>query len=183
MLLAGYRAETATAIRATLASTEVSDHEAETYLRLARSRCASGCGATIRVFPANSRRSTARICAGHFRKTRAGFFPAKPGEAISALDSKNKTAGSQNPTCPKHLSAADTDEELGQKAVAVLKEYNMIAVAMLPPAQAKQWSSAEPKRIIPGLFFNRGSEVRQKAYRCATRARRVCGVGRSDNAA
>jgi hypothetical protein len=51
------------------------------------------------------------------------------------------------------LSAADTDEELGQKTVAILKEYNMIAVSMMPPAQAKQWQSAEPKRIIPGLFF------------------------------
>jgi predicted phosphoribosyltransferase len=73
------------------------------------------------------------------RVSAPGVCPAKPDEAISALDSKNKTAGSQNPTCPNHLSAADTDEELRQQTVAILKEYNMIAVAMLPPAQAKQW--------------------------------------------
>ncbi len=76
---------------------------------------------------------------GTFGRPAPGFCPAKPDEAISALDSKNKTAGSQNPTCPNHLSAADADEELGQKTVAILKEYNMIAVAMLPPARAKQW--------------------------------------------
>ena len=38
----------------------------------------------------------------------------------------------------------------------------MIAVAMLPPAQAKQWSSAEPKRIIPGLFFTADQKFDRK---------------------
>jgi hypothetical protein len=76
---------------------------------------------------------------GTFGRPAPDFCPAKPDEAISALDSKNETAGSQNPTCPNHLSAADTDKELGQKTAAILKEYNMISVAMLPPAQAKQW--------------------------------------------
>jgi uncharacterized protein len=95
-----------------------------------------------------------RIAApGAFGRPAPGFCPAQAGEAISTLDSRNKTEGSQNPTCPDHLNAADTDEELGQQTLAILKEYNIVAVAMLPPAQAKQWQSAEPKRIIPGLFF------------------------------
>jgi uncharacterized protein len=92
------------AISATLASTEVPNHEAET-------------------------------------------------RAIPALDSKNKTQGSQNPKCPNHLSAADTDGELRQKTLAILRECNIVAVAMVPPAQARQWQSAEPKRIILGLSF------------------------------
>jgi hypothetical protein len=120
---------------------------------------------------------------GAFGRPAPGFCPAQGGEAIPALDSRNKTEGSQNPTCPNHLSAADTDEEVGQKTLTILKEYNIIAVAMLPPAQAKRWQSAEPKRIIPGAFLQRGSEVRQKPHRCATRARRVCGAERSGNAA
>jgi hypothetical protein len=86
----------------------------------------------------NNQSLSSQILDVQLRVFAPGVCPAKPDEAISALDSKNKTAGSQNPTCPNHLSAADTDEELGQQTVAILKEYNMIAVAMLP-AQAKQW--------------------------------------------
>jgi hypothetical protein len=90
---------------------------------------------------------------GSFGRPAPGFCPAQRGEAIPTLDSKNKTQGAQNPTCPDYLSAADTDEELGQKTLGILKEHNIIAVAMLPAGQAKQWQSAEPKRIVLGLFF------------------------------
>jgi uncharacterized protein len=90
---------------------------------------------------------------GAFGRPSPGFCPAQAGETMPTLDSKSNTQGSQNPTCPNHLSAAETDEELGQQTLAILKEYNIIAVAMLLPAQAKQWQSAEPKRIIPGFFF------------------------------
>ncbi len=90
---------------------------------------------------------------GAFGRPAPGFCPGQPGEALPTLDSINKTEGSQNPTCSNHLNAADTDEELEQKTLAILKEYNIVAVAMLPAGQARQWQSAEPKRIVPGLFF------------------------------
>lgn len=90
---------------------------------------------------------------GAFGRPAPGFCPAQSGETIPTLDSKSKTQGSQNPTCPDYLSAADTDEELAQKTLGILKEYNIVAVAMLPAAQARQWQSAEPKRIVLGLFF------------------------------
>lgn len=90
---------------------------------------------------------------GAFGRPAPGFCPAQPGEVIPTLDSKNKTQGSEKPACSGRLSAVETDEELGQKTLAILREFNIIAVAMLPPAQVKQWQSAEPKRIIPGLFF------------------------------
>ncbi len=90
---------------------------------------------------------------GAFGRPSPGFCPAQADGTIPTLDSKNKTEGSHNSTCPNHLNAADTDEELGQKTIAILKEYNIVAVAMLPGGQAGQWQSAEPKRIVPGLFF------------------------------
>lgn len=90
---------------------------------------------------------------GAFGRPAPGFCPAQGGEAIATLDSKNKIQGSQDAQCPKHLSAADSDEELVEKTLTILKQYNIVAVALAPPAQAKQWQSAEPKRIIPGLFF------------------------------
>jgi hypothetical protein len=90
---------------------------------------------------------------GAFGRPAPGFCPAQDGEAIPTLDSRNKTPDSQNPTCPNRLSAAETDEELGQKTLAILKQYNIIAVDMVPPALAKQWPSVEPKRTIPGFFF------------------------------
>ena len=90
---------------------------------------------------------------GAFGRPSPAFCPAQNGETIPTLDSKNKNQGSQDPACRNNLIAADTDEELGQKTLAILKEYNIVAVAMLPAAQARQWQSAAPKRIVPGLFF------------------------------
>jgi len=90
---------------------------------------------------------------GAFGRPAPGFCPAQPGETLPTLDEKDKTGGSQNPACPNRLSAAETDEELGQETLAIVKEYNIVAVAMLPTVQARQWQSAAPKRIIPALFF------------------------------
>jgi hypothetical protein len=61
-----------------------------------------------------------------------------------------------------------------------LKQYNIIAVAMVPTPQARQWQSAEPNRIILGLSFAADQKF-DRARINAQRARRVCGVGRSGN--
>jgi hypothetical protein len=59
------------------------------------------------------------------------------------------------------LSAADTDEELGQKTVAILKEYNMIAVSMMPPArpsngnQRSRNASSRAFSSLPDQKFDR----------------------------
>ena len=117
---------------------------------------------------------------GAFGRPAPDFRPAQGGEAIPTLDSRNKTQGSQNQRCTNHLSAAETDEELGQKTLAILKQHNIIAVAMVPTAQARQWQSAEPNRIILRLSFAADQKF-DRARISAQRARRVCGVGRSGN--
>lgn len=107
---------------------------------------------------------------GAFGRPAPGFCPAQAGEAIPALDSQNKTPGSQNPTCPDRLSAAETDEESGRETLAILRQYNIIAVDMVPPAQARQWQTAEPKRTIPGFFFTADQKF-DRARITAQRAR------------
>jgi uncharacterized protein len=82
------------------------------------------------------------------------FCPEETGKLAHAFDAKLNSENTQNAECANRLSAADTEENLRGKTLAILEEYNITAVAMLPRETAKQWQSAEPRHIIPGLFFS-----------------------------
>jgi len=90
---------------------------------------------------------------GAFGRPAPSICSGAAGKLISVLNSINKDADTLSTDCASRLSAADTDENLKEKTLAILREYNIVAVAMLPRATAKQWPTAEPTRIIPGLFL------------------------------
>jgi predicted TIM-barrel fold metal-dependent hydrolase len=90
---------------------------------------------------------------GAFGSPAPTFCPGAADGLIPAVDSRNKVAAAEATVCSISLSAPETDEDLREKTLTILKEYNIMAVATLAPASAKEWQSAEPKRLIPALFF------------------------------
>lgn len=90
---------------------------------------------------------------GSFGSPAPGFCAGETSKLSPAFDRKNASIDTQGPECAQRLSAADTDENLRGQTLAILEEYNVIAVAMLPQVSSDQWKLAESKRIIPALFF------------------------------
>ena len=57
------------------------------------------------------------------------------------------------------LRAPDTQQEYEERTLALLEEYDVLAVTSGPTDLVQKWKAASPDRIIPGLFFRHPSEI------------------------
>lgn len=100
-----------------------------------------------------------------FGKAGLGVCPGDNQTLTLGIDPRAGATPDQWASCPSPLTAPLTDEELMQKSLAALEQYNIRAVASGPPEFVAKWKAAAPERIITGLLFSTTSGITPSAMR------------------
>jgi len=65
----------------------------------------------------------------------------------------------KKPSCADPIWSPETDDELMQQTVEVLRRNNIVAVASGPADYVRRWREVERDRLIPGLIFSVGPKA------------------------
>jgi uncharacterized protein len=86
-------------------------------------------------------------------------FPEYPLANSSEEWGKTFIAWQKKPPCRDPVWSPQTDQELMQQTIAVMKRRNVFGVLSGKPDRVQQWSEAAPGRFIAGLQFQLGRDA------------------------